>query len=94
MRKSLQSTFCTEIRASDANYYHKVNSFALPVVTNCLAVRDKRLRSLGREMFPTEKIVACTALILKNFKCFKSFGGVFLNFCIFNKGAAASHIYF
>ena len=93
MGKGLYCTFGPEVRTSDAYDHDKVDAFGLPEVTHSLAVCEQCLRSLSREMFPSEEIIAGAGFIFKYIQGRKCLVKIFIVFCIFYKGAAASQIY-
>ena len=94
MRESLDRALRAEIRATDSDDNHEVNTLRLPAVADGFTVCDEGFRSLVRESLPTEEIVAGALLALEHIICLEGLLHIILILCIFDKGVAASYVYF
>ena len=75
-----------EVRTADADDHHQVDVFCQPAVHHAETVGDFVFADRGRQMLPTQEIIACAAFFLENDLCGKRFFYVCLELFLADEG--------
>ncbi len=94
MAQGLHGAFGTEVAAADADGDHQVHTLALPAVTHRLAVRNEAFRRFGRQVLPTEEIIAGTVSGDERVECSEGLAHILLVLGLVHEAAATFDVNF